>query len=463
MSAPLTDTVAPNRLTELLSSAALFSTSSSPAPLVSIDLAPGDGSSAGSAGPTVDSSAQHATELLNDALQPVLGADGGAAPLPGLLGSLTNADGVPETLSGVLAPSEATGDATPLDLAGDGTTAQPVFDAANAAILDFHAVLENLSHQTGTSDVVHGVTNLGETVGLGEIGSAASAAGNTNLVTDLLNLPGDTLAGGVDAAVSNIGNDLTDVVHATFDLGNAVLNGTDPLNPIPELINGLGSDLQSQPLLTLGNGDGTGLLNGGIGDLSQSSSGHVVDVGVDGLGIADGLALNLLATPDGSSPIDVNAIDVGSGGPQLVDLQLDTDSGLLGGSGAGVPDALGDLAGLGAITGLGDGGSNPLLTINGGNDDASGALLGGVVGDFSGSSTGHLADADVAGLGTQPLALDALASPSASDSSVDANVVDVGPSGAQLVDLGLDTQGGLLGSGAADDHGILALNGTQII
>jgi hypothetical protein len=211
-------------------------------------------------------------------------------------------------------------DASALDLANANEPLQPGFDATNVLVKDIHVQLETLSHQTGTSDIVHAITGLGETVGLGNTGVLTPATdGHTNLVTDVVNLPGTLLDGGVGDAVSQIGGDLGDTLHATTGLLNAVLNGSDPLNPVPELINGLGADLQNIPLLTVNGGNG-GLLGGIVGDLSGSSSGHLIDVDA-GPHDANGLGLDLLAAPGaGAHTAEVNAIDVGPNGPQLVDL-----------------------------------------------------------------------------------------------------------------------------------------------
>ena len=214
--------------------------------------------------------------------------------------------------------------ASALDLANANEPLQPVFDATNVLVKDIHFQLETLSHQTGTSDIVHAITGLGEAVGLGNTGVLPPAAdGHTNLLTDVVNLPGTLLDGGVGDAVSQIGGDLGDTIHATTGLVNAVLNGNDPVNPVPELINSLGSDLQNIPLLTVngGNNAGNGGLLGGIaGDLNGSSSGHLIDVDA-GPHDPNGLGLDILAAPGtGGHTAEINAVDVGPNGPQLVDL-----------------------------------------------------------------------------------------------------------------------------------------------
>jgi hypothetical protein len=223
-----------------------------------------------------------------------------------------------------------------LTLAGSDGTLQPVLNAANAAILDVHYLMEVLGHEVGLPNTVHGVTNLGETVGLGEIGTPASSGGNTNLVTDALNAPGQILDGNIGGTISNLGADLTNVVNAAAGLVDEVLIGShlgtdDPTNPIDNLIANLGQDLQSLPLVTLNGGNNAsdgGLLGGIVGSLSNPSSGHLVDLDV-GPEQPNGQAINVLSAPTSGDhhTVEVNAVDVGANGPHLLDLGLLTGSG----------------------------------------------------------------------------------------------------------------------------------------
>ena len=64
----------------------------------------------------------------------------------------------------------------------------PVVQAENQEILSIHATMEDLSHQLDIADAVHGLTNTGETVGLGRVGG-------DNLITDTAQTPGDILNG----------------------------------------------------------------------------------------------------------------------------------------------------------------------------------------------------------------------------------------------------------------------------
>lgn len=282
-------------------------------------------------------------------------ATGSETPVDGLVNSIlpveqshsnTGSLGDISAVLSSLAPDHALltdmgthGSTSPLPLAGDGTLPQPVLDAANTLVLDVHSELEILSDQTGVPAIVHGITNLGETVGLGKLGDAPAPDGPTNLLTDVLNAPGDLLSGDLNGVISNVGHDLSDVINAVSSLKDVLVFGhDDALNPIPEILDGVGSALSSTPLLTLNGGnnaDDGGLLGGIVGDLGHSSSGHLVDADV-GPEQQNGLVLDLLA-PHEAGPhhaVEVNGVDVGQNGPHLLDLGLITgqtgNGGLLG-------------------------------------------------------------------------------------------------------------------------------------
>jgi hypothetical protein len=260
-----------------------------------------------------------------------------------------------------------------LALAGEDGGAQPMFDATNILVKDIHAQIEGFSHTSGTSDILHAVTNLGETIGLGNTGVVPPALddGHTNLITDVVNAPSTLLNGGLDHVIGQIGGDLGDTLHSTIGVVGAVLNGSDPLNPVPELVNGLTSSLQTLPLLDLNGGNGAdggllggGLLGGTLGNITGSSSGHLIDVDL-GPAMSNGLGLDLLATPDQTHTASVNAVDVGPNGPQLLDLGVLTGSGIIdvpGLDGAGSDGLVGGLlGGHGLADGLGHGLGGGLL------------------------------------------------------------------------------------------------------
>ncbi len=278
-----------------------------------------------------------------------------------------------------------------LALAGESGGAQPIFDATNILIKDVHAQIEGFSHTSGTSDILHAVTNLGETIGLGTTGVVPPALddGHTNLITDVVNAPSTLLNGGLDQVIGQIGGDLGDTLHGTIGVVGAVLNGNDPLNPVPELVSGLTSSLQTLPLLDLtgGNGGvgsdvlaglGGGLLGGTVGSITGSSSGHLIDVDL-GPAMNNGLGLDLLATPDQTHTASVNALDVGPNGPQLLDLGVLTGSGIIdvpGLGGAGSDGLVGGLlGGHGLADGLGHGLGGGLLNGDIASDNAASTPL----------------------------------------------------------------------------------------
>ncbi|MFT4121601.1 hypothetical protein [Bradyrhizobium sp.] len=245
----------------------------------------------------------------------------------------TTGDSLP--IVGNLLDGGGLADGSSLTLAGADGTLQPVLNAANALIKDFHNnVLEALSHEIGASDLIHNVTNTGETVGLGTIGvpTPSPTDGHTNLVTDLLNAPATLLdGGGLGTVISQVGSDLTDDVHAVDGIVNSLLNTQDGLNVLPTVTRELGSDLQNLPLLSV-NGDsgsgGGGLLDGLVGNLHGSDTGHLVDVNV-GPEQPNGQAIDILAQPTTGDhhTVDVSAVDIGQNGPHLLDLNALTGSG----------------------------------------------------------------------------------------------------------------------------------------
>jgi hypothetical protein len=281
------------------------------------------------------------TDVTATAATPAATADG---PLvtAGLLDPVTDiVDGALGTdTSNLLGIGDVLNLGTPsqLALAGPEGGAQPVFDATNILIKDVHAEIETLSHNSGLNDLLHTVTNLGETVGLGTTGVVPPAAddGHTNLITDVVNAPSTLLNGGLDDVITHISGDLGDTLDAAIDVVGSLLNGSDPLNPVPELINGLTLGLQNLPLLNINGGDsaagggllGGGVLNGVVGDIVGSSSGHLIDIDL-GPATSNGLGLDLLATPDATHSASINVLDVGPNGPQLLDLGVLAGDGLL--------------------------------------------------------------------------------------------------------------------------------------
>ncbi|QOZ31807.1 hypothetical protein XH92_08920 [Bradyrhizobium sp. CCBAU 53421] len=222
-----------------------------------------------------------------------------------------------------------------LALAGQDGLLQPVLNAVNAAASDTSGLLTTIGHEAGLDNAVHAVTNLAGTAGLGQLGATPAADGHSNLLTDLLNTPSEVLAGHTPDVVTHLGADLTDTVHAVdavpSDLLTGVVNGKDDAtNPVDNLIQSLGHDLQSLPLATVNGGNNAGdggLLGGIVGSLGNPNSGHLVtlDVGPDQ---PNGQVIDILAAPTSGDhhTVEVNAVDVGASGPHLLDLGALTGS-----------------------------------------------------------------------------------------------------------------------------------------
>jgi hypothetical protein len=191
----------------------------------------------------------------------------------------------------------------------------PVVDFANEAILDVHAALEGLGDETNLSGTTHGLTNLGETAGLGRIGG-------DNLITDVAHLPGDVLNGA---------NPVTEVAGIVTDVGQTV-------SATGGLVQGLGTDLSAPNVIS-------DVLNGVTGrGIPGGSTAGGNDHNIS-LNVGEGsplLNLGVLATPDGTSPVEV---DVGNGA-NVVNLGLLTH----GGGILQFPDLGG--AGTDSLTGL---------------------------------------------------------------------------------------------------------------
>ncbi|TCR66359.1 hypothetical protein [Bosea sp. BK604] len=191
-------------------------------------------------------------------------------------------------------------------------TSQPLATTANDTILDFHLLIEGVSHELGVGvNTVHAVTNLGETIGLGKIGQ-------DNLVTDIVNLPGNLL---------NSDSPLDPVGEIVGHVGDILTGATDLVSALPKDL-GSGSGLLGSDGLI----GGSALDLGGLGDLlSQDSGGLPGAVGglVDNAtNLLDGLGTN----SDGSLNLVTDVLNMpgellsGQGTPSLTDagLQLDT-------------------------------------------------------------------------------------------------------------------------------------------
>ncbi|MBE7197254.1 MAG: hypothetical protein INR70_05575, partial [Parafilimonas terrae] len=147
----------------------------------------------------------------------------------------------------------------------------PVTGLANTGILDFHSSLETLGHEVmPLNDTIHGLTALGETVGLGHLGDSGT------LLTDAASLPGSLVQGEGLTGLPPILNDAGAVANAAGGLLGGVTGLAGELgasgNPLGGVLGGsllgggLGSGgLGSGGLLGSGLGNGLGGLTGGIG------------------------------------------------------------------------------------------------------------------------------------------------------------------------------------------------------
>ncbi len=191
---------------------------------------------------------------------------GGLASAGPVLTDLSPVLGAVDTLTGSLTGLTAAG-----NLLSTDSPLAPITTLANAGVLDFHSTLETLGHQiTPLNDAIHGLTNLGETIGLGHIGEGG------NLVTDVASLPGDLLTGQGTSGVTPILTDVGSAVAATGGLLGGVTGlagglggGESPLTgalaPVTSTVGGL--------LNTAEGGAGTGgLLDGVMGHLGGADT-----------------------------------------------------------------------------------------------------------------------------------------------------------------------------------------------
>jgi hypothetical protein len=280
-----------------------------------------------------------------------------------------------------------------LHLTGTGALLQPIFDAANGVASDV----------TGSSGLLHGLVDVADTLGVGTIGATPSADGHSNLITDLVNFPGDVIGGNLNAGLSHIGSDLSDTASAATGMAGDVLGGnTGGLvsgavadvsglsHPATDLIGSAGNDLQTAPLASL---DGGGLLTGSVSNPAASPSGDVIQV----------------------------------------------DSSLVGTNSP-----------------------NGLLTVNGGNNAGDGGVAGAGIGDLNGSSSGHLIDLAAGPHGDHDSSVGVLTAQPNSGQTATASAVDVAPGGPQLVDAGVLTDPGALNIASLNGAGTDSLAGNLL-
>jgi hypothetical protein len=364
------------------------------------------------------------------------------------------------TLSGIGDITDFNGNGSGLELAGAGAPLQPVFDTVNGVVDDV----------TGPSGLVQGIVDVANTAGVGTIGAAPASDGHSNLITDVLNMPGGILGGDLNGSLSHITTDLSDTLGATTGLAGDVLGGTGLptdqllggssgklvndlvklpgnaldggiphtlgdltdtasgtagdadgaggtglLQPVTNLVDSTGDDLQGNSAVGVDNG---GTLGGSAGNFGGSSSGDAAHAEI-GPQSDDGQGVGILSSSDTGHTADVSALDVGSDGPEIVNVSALSDADGVN----ALPDAIGS-------------GSGSLLTVNGGNNADNGGVAGGSIGDTNGSSSGHLVDAD-AGPQDNGLGVGVLSEQPDGDHTATASVVDVGQDGPQLADVGV--------------------------
>lgn len=275
------------------------------------------------------------TSLLGDGAGSAAGSD-----LP-VVGGLLNTSDLPvagDVLNAVL-PTDS--DPVP-GLAASGGTLQPGLDTASSAVQGVvHSAADVLSQATSLPDVLHGLTNLGQAIDPGSIGNSG---GHANLVADILDAPGQILAGNLGETIAHLGSEISDVVHVVSGLADTIVSDVSGLlSPVSGLVSQLSHGLLDSGLPNLGGGDaanGGGLLGGLLGGLTGSGSGQLAGGNI-GPVQTNGPTLDILAAPTSGDhhAADINAVDTGQTGPHLLDLGA-----LTGAHGLNIPN----LGGVGA-------------------------------------------------------------------------------------------------------------------
>lgn len=309
-------------------------------------------------------------------------------------GSGGNADGGNSATAenGDGSAGSGTGEDSALHLVGAGAPLQPIFDAVNGAASDV----------TGSSGLLHGLADVADTAGIGSIGATPSTDGHSNLITDLVNFPGDAVEGNLNGGLSHIFTDLSDTANAATGMVDDVLGGNTAglvssaaddasglLRPATGLAASAGNDLQSGPLVSF-NGDG--LLTGSAG-------------------------------LPGTSPGDA--------------VQLDTSL-------------------------VGTNSPNSLLTVNGGNNAGDGGVTGAEIGDLNGSSSGNLVNLDAGPQSAHAASVGVLTAQPDGGNTANAGAVDVGPNGPQVADAGVLTDTHALNIASLNGAGTDSLTGNVI-
>jgi hypothetical protein len=260
----------------------------------------------------------------------------------------------------------------------------PVVQTENQAILGFHADLEALSDSIGVPGTFHGLTNTGETVGLGRVGG-------DNLITDTAQTPGDIVNGAspvADAAtlVTDTGRDVSAVGGMVQDTGSDLSN--------PDVVQDVTNGLTDTALGSGANG-GSSLVSA---DAGPSGEAPIANAGV--LGTPDDSSPISVAAGNGPNVANVDALDGGSG-----DHLITGDAGAAGGTpitDAGVLTTPDSQSPLGLDVGNGPNVANASVL---GNSDALQDATGAVQGvNGTGDSGDHLVTGDAGATGGSPVA-----------------------------------------------------------
>ncbi|WCS28675.1 hypothetical protein LOK46_30245 (plasmid) [Methylobacterium sp. NMS14P] len=295
-----------------------------------------------------------ATGLLDTAgggLGSGLPGGGLLAPVTSALGGLTGDQGT-GALDGLLGGlNGGTGSGATGALLGPSAPLQPVGDVANTLIDGVHAGLEQVGHDVpALNDPLHAVINLGTAVGLGELGESS------NLVTDIVNLPGAVLAGDGGPAVAQVASDLGSVTDAAGSVLGSVAGilpaaGGDG-HPTGTPVDGVVATVAT----VLGAGD-TGAAGGAVGNLLGNLTGNTSgEAGAGTHPLIDVSAGPTTATPvadvavltpsaDPAHAVEVSAIAVSADQPSLATANLlGSDSIHLPQTGGGADSLVGHLA-----------------------------------------------------------------------------------------------------------------------
>jgi hypothetical protein len=180
----------------------------------------------------------------------------------------------------------------------------PAVQAENQTILDIHSDIETLGHVTNLNATAHGLTNFGETFGLGKVGG-------DNLVTDTAQTPGDISNG---AAPASEGAGLVTDAGQTTSAGGLFIEGIGTSLSNPDVVQDASSGLTNVAMNDAGNGLGTvnglsGIDTLGLDGLGVNGNGGepLVSAGGGAPGNSPILDTGVLASPDNSQPISIAA------------------------------------------------------------------------------------------------------------------------------------------------------------